>query len=164
MAARTNAEVHTSPLGSELLVLKCRELARAAGDNAERIADFQHRTLDSLDIRGAINSGQRGLDDLMGLLDRARKFRHWLDGKPIETDLVTSYITEATAETWAFSLPAKLVRLATIIGVGIWIDGTAGLAAGAALSAGDIFLLERIVSGWRPNQFVVRELDPFVRK
>lgn len=162
LAARLNTEVTTSPLGADLLSLKCRQLARVAQQNGSRIADFQNVTLQGLDIRSVMNSGERDLDDLMALLDRARRFRQWIAAKPIESDLVAAYLQDVTAGTWASRLPAKVLRLAILLAAGTLIAGPIGLAVGASLSAGDMFLLERMVAGWRPNQFVDNDLNPFV--
>jgi len=37
-----------------------------------------------------------------------------------------------------------------------------GLAVGAASSAADTFLLDKLLKGWRPNHFVDGKLKPFL--
>jgi hypothetical protein len=38
----------------------------------------------------------------------------------------------------------------------------AGAAVGIGLSAGDYFLLDKVIKGWKPNQFVNGPLKDFV--
>lgn len=38
-----------------------------------------------------------------------------------------------------------------------------GAAAGAVAGLVDELLIDRFLEGWRPNQFIENELDPFVR-
>lgn len=163
LASRLQGDISTSELGSALMQLKCREIEAAMSRNRVLVSDFQVHTLHGRDVRAAINSGTRSLGDLMKLLDRSKNFRHWLREQAVDTDLISAYISESTATTWAAALPAKSLRLAILLGIGPLIAGPAGLVAGAVLSAADMFLLDRVAAGWRPNQFVDRALDPFVR-
>lgn len=128
-AARLNAEVSTSALGSELLTLKCKELARVAGANLESVSTFQQTVLNGVNIRQAINSGSRNLSDLMRLLDRADAFKSWIADKPIESDLVAAYVKEATAHTWAENLPTKVLRVVLPTALTAALSGHTGIAA-----------------------------------
>jgi len=53
-------------------------------------------------------------------------------------------------------------------GAGIGIDalgaGGIGTSIGVALSAADQFLLDRLIKGWKPNQFIEDELRGFVSR
>ncbi len=163
LASRLQGEISTSDLGADLLQLKCRELQLAATLNRSAVSEFQSHVLRGRDLRSSMNSGGRSLDELMVLLDRSRKFRAWIDHKPIESDLVADYIDEATGGTWASALPAKLFRLAVTVGAPLLAPGVAaGLAAGATLSIVDSLVVDRLVKGWTPNQFVDHDLKPFV--
>jgi hypothetical protein len=42
--------------------------------------------------------------------------------------------------------------------------GGLGTAAGLAISAGDAFILNSIIGGWKPNQFIDNQLRTFVKK
>jgi hypothetical protein len=59
-------------------------------------------------------------------------------------------------EGWFSSLPVKGVRF--VVGLAL---GAASPAAGAVLSAADMFLLDKL-RGWRPNHFVDDKLKPFL--
>ncbi|MFL6108979.1 MAG: hypothetical protein ACJ72L_18620 [Marmoricola sp.] len=164
LAATLDADLSTSALGGELAQL----LLRSASDqirvaHPEAIADFQRHVLRGRDIRAAVNSGSRDLDDVMLLLDNASRFGKWLRDKPYDADLVTDYISEATAGTWASSIPSKLLRFFGLTALGILAAGPVGTAIGIGMGAFDSLVLETLVKGWRPNQFVETELDYFVR-
>jgi hypothetical protein len=47
---------------------------------------------------------------------------------------------------------------------GLAMTPGAGVATGIGLSAADYFLLDRLLKGWKPNQFVEGSLRPFLRK
>jgi hypothetical protein len=110
-----------------------------------------------------VNSGERTFGDVLKLLDSADRFREWLQKQQPSVDLVTAYYRDVTAETWASKLPAKLMRWAVAVGVGVAVGGLGaeGVAITAGLGAADQFLVERIAAGWRPNQFVEGKLKPF---
>lgn len=168
LASRFGAEISTGSLGSRLLQHKCIELVGTTAAHLQGIGDFQRYTLAGRDVRGAINSGSQDLRSLMELLDRAQKFKGWILSQPFEADLLAEYIAEINRESWVASAPAKAIRFAVTTMLPAVVGGTqlgveAGTAAGLLGGAADTFLVEKILGGWRPNQFVDQELDPFVR-
>lgn len=58
------------------------------------------------------------------------------------------------------------MRWSLFTGAGLLLDalygGGLGTASGLALSAGDAFLLDKLVKGWKPNQFIDNTLQEFV--
>jgi hypothetical protein len=46
--------------------------------------------------------------------------------------------------------------------LGATASPVAGAIAAAALSAGDAFLLDKILKGWKPNQFIEGPLKQFL--
>jgi hypothetical protein len=162
VASKLGADISTGPLGSELLRLKCAELESATSGRLAGISDFQDRVLHGRDVRGAVNTGARDLHDVMDLLEGAHKFRNWLDDQPAGADLLEQYIEAATTETWASNLPVKALRFAGTSAAGFALGGGLGAAVGLVVGATDEFLIDRFLQGWRPNQFVEDELDPFV--
>ena len=103
---------------------------------------------------------------VLKLLDSADKFRHWLHQQPPDTNLVRAYYQEAIKDTWAEKLPAKSTRWSIFTGVGLGIDalgaGGLGTAANVAVSAVDAFLVDKLAKGWKPHQFVERDLKPLL--
>jgi hypothetical protein len=163
VASRFGADISTGQLGSRLLGLKCAELQRATSGRLDGIAEFQDLTLRGRDVRTALNSGAQDLRSLMTLLDRADRFKSWIAGQPADSDLAAQYIDEVTATTWADSVPLKAIRFASATFAGSVAGGDLGAGLGVVAGLADMFLLERILKGWKPNQFVEKELDPFVR-
>ena len=82
--------------------------------------------------------------------------------------LVKAYFREVTKGSWVDRLPAKSVRWSIFTGLGFAVDllGAQGIgtATGVAISAADAFLLDRLLKGWKPNQFIDDSLDPFAAK
>jgi hypothetical protein len=64
-------------------------------------------------------------------------------------------------------LPAKSVRWLLFNAAGLALAAVTSPAAGAAvgvgLSAADTFLLDKLLKGWKPNQFVEGPLKEFIR-
>lgn len=81
---------------------------------------------------------------------------------------MTSYYERVTEGSWAAALPVKTLRWAIAVGVGaalggIGVNGLAISAISAGLGAADMFLVERLAAGWRPNQFVEGKLRSFAK-
>ena len=96
------------------------------------------------------------------LLDSADKFRHWLHQQPPDSDLLRAYYQETVKESWVEKLPAKSTRWSVFTGIGLGLDalgaGGLGTAAATALSAVDAFVLDKLIKGWKPHQFVEKDL------
>ena len=135
-----------------------------SGRNIERFQEFVYG--DGRAIGEAIRSKERNFADLLPILERSRKFKEWLKGRAAQSDLVREYFREVTQETWTDRLPVKGVRwfLFTAGGLGLDLAGAGGLgtAAGVGLSAFDAFIMDKLLSGWKPNQFVSQHLASFV--
>ena len=103
---------------------------------------------------------------MLPLLDKAAKFSGWLRGQKQDADLVQEYYKKVTEQSWINKLPNKIMRWALFTGIGLSIDmaGASGVgtSAGLAVSAFDTFLLEKLMSGWKPNQFIEGPLRTFI--
>lgn len=108
-------------------------------------------------VAETINQGHRSFEEFLELLTSARKFKKWLKGKSPDESLVAGYLEDVTAESWLSTVPGKVFRYVVGAGVGA-VDPTTGLA----LSAGDSFFLDRLVSGWKPNRFITDKVKPFI--
>ena len=91
----------------------------------------------------------------------------WLKQKDPDTNLVREYYQAVTESTWIDKLPGKGARFSIFTGAGILIDSflTGGIstAIGVALGLGDTFLLDKIVKGWKPNQYI-DQIQKFIEK
>jgi hypothetical protein len=101
------------------------------------------------------------------ILPKAAKFKEWLRSDAPQQDVIKAYFKEVVTPTWIDKLPSKAVRwfLFTAAGLGLDAIGAGGLGTvtGIGLGATDTFLLDRLLKGWEPNQFVddhLRKLIP----
>ena len=63
--------------------------------------------------------------------------------------------------SWLDRLPGRAARFALFTSGGAVLDLAAGLPIGLALGLADTFILDKLVRGWRPNQFIEDVLAPF---
>jgi hypothetical protein len=121
---------------------------------------------DSRCIREAVNSGERTFDDVLRLLKAGLKFKEWLKKSSQDGHVVKEYCREVTRAEWAEKLPPKAARWAIFAAAGtaagFLLTPVAGAVAAIGLSAGDSFLLDKVIKGWKPNQFVNGPLKDFV--
>jgi len=79
-----------------------------------------------------------------------------------EVHIVRAYYQETVKESWVEKLPGKSTRWSIFTGIGLGLDalGASGLgtAAGVAESAVDSFVLDKLIKGWKPHQFVEKDL------
>ena len=117
-------------------------------------------------IAELINSGTRTFEDLRKLLSEAEQFKAWLHDQPPEGDLAKAYVEEVTRLSWRTGSVTKNLRFILFngaqIAAGAAIAGPIGAAAGLALAATDSYLLDRLLAGWKPHQFVRGPLEKFL--
>ena len=65
-------------------------------------------------------------------------------------------------------MPGKSARWGIFTGAGIIADvvatGGIGTAIGLGLGAVDTFYLDKLISGWRPNQFIEDDVKELLKK
>jgi hypothetical protein len=153
------AEIATNRKSSSILQQRSeRILAKHARSTAE-ISAFQEMELGNGNaIRDALNSGERTFADFLDILEKGERFKTWLRGRNPDEVLTAEYYKAATAETWIEKLPTKTLRWAIFAGLGLAAghELSHGLAAATelGLGAGDAFVLDKILKGWKPNQFI----------
>ena len=135
-----------------------------------RLSEFRDLVVDEIqDVRAAINVGARSFVELRELLHNAKRFRSWLANKSPDAELAKEYFREVTKESWVDKLPNKGVRFVVMAGLGQVIDvlshgSLVGTAIGTALGAADSFILDKMLKGWRPNQFIDDDLKKFLAR
>ena len=100
-------------------------------------------------------------------MQRADRFKTWLSDCNPDGTLLQEYYNTATSDSWIEKLPTKSLRFVFTTLGGAAADlflptGGLGTAVGAGLGAVDSLLLDRLLKGWKPNQFVEGELSEFV--
>jgi len=168
LASTNQSEFVTTPASSKIMQIKFANLLEKRFKNVREIELFQEIHLGNAHaLREALNSGEKKFTDFIEILEKSRKFKEWLkDAEPDET-LLREYHKAVTADTWIDKLPTKGIRFAFFTGAGMLIDLAVptglGTAGGIAISAGDSFILDRFLKGWKPNQFVEGPMTAFVK-
>ena len=164
LAAAHNADLGVHPLEFRLATLKLRQLLEGTVSSEREIGSFQQFVMpEGASLREIINSGNRTFAEVVALVDKAKKFRTWVRGRPADSQLLREYITEVTKIDWLERLPTKVLRWLLFTGIGLAVDGATGALGGIAVSAADEFLLDRLLHGWRPNEFIEGPLREFVK-
>lgn len=162
-AAMLDTEVAVHPIERAVQARAVEAVARRHTDNQTQIESFTDLTLSNCHaIREAVNSGAVPFSSVVRLLDSADKFRHWLHQQPLDANIVRAYYQETVKESWVEKLPGKSTRWSIFTGIGLGLDalgaGGLGTAAGVAASAVDSFVLDKLIKGWKPHQFVEKDL------
>lgn len=165
-AVQYESEIATHQVISRLIKVKFSTILTSS-DSEAQIGNFEDLVLDdSRALRESINNGERTFSQFLQILEKAEKFRHWLHGQPKDANLVKAYFREVTKSTWIDTLPGKIARWTFFTGTPLLVGlglGALGMPIGVILSAADTFLVDGLVRGWRPDQFIESSLIPFVK-
>jgi K+/H+ antiporter YhaU regulatory subunit KhtT len=167
--SKYNTEVAVNNNQADVLQSRFDVLLSQQKGSEEIRSNFQDFVLDdSKAIQKSINSGDRTLEEFCSILERSDKFSSWIRGQEPDSNLVKSYYKEATSNSWVDKLPSKASRWAIFTGTGIALDLLTatglGTATGVAISAFDSFVLDKLIKGWKPNQFINDDLLNFIKK
>ncbi len=158
LASFYGGDFYTSEATSSILRSRHAELVRRSSLNKESQQKFSEVIFpDSPCLSEIIDSGERSFDEFLLLLDKAEKFKTWLNTVSPDESLVSTYFKEVTSEGWFQRLPAKTIRYLFTLA----LDAT-NPVAGLAFGMIDTFLLEKMLGGWRPNHFITTRLAPFI--
>lgn len=157
------SEIATSDLSANLISHKVNYLLEKSIESANELNDFKDFIFeDAKSLREAVNNKQIDLDDLIKVLKKSHKFKGWIIGLRPDQDLIKKYYAEVTKKTVVDKLPGKTTRWCIFTGAGLIADAVAtggiGTAIGLGLGALDAFCLDKLISGWRPNQFIEKEV------
>ena len=166
-ASQMAAELALSPIRSAVVKGRLVGILKRRLKSEDAIQAFHDFVLsDAPSVREVVNSGARNFVDVMRLLESAEKFKKWIRRRPEEADLRQEYCRSVSHVGWADKLPVKRMRwsifAAANLALGLATTPVAGVVGGLGLSVLDSLLLDKIVKGWRPNQFIEGELRHFV--
>lgn len=166
LASRYSAEFVHDPLCSSIMKLKYVHLLRRRDWSLNEIDLFQDLHLDGRNVAGTIDAGERSFADFLKVLDEAGKFKNWLGSTNPDKKLLTEYFAATTHETWIDRLPTKGMRWLITTGLATAVEALyptgAAIAAAQGVSLVDATILDRVLKGWKPNQFVNGPLSEFV--
>jgi hypothetical protein len=168
-AARLDSEVAVSFLSREIHSQTLNSVLNRRFESEKQIKVFGDLTLESGHaIREFVNSGKVPFADVVRLLDKADKFRAWLEKQPPDASLVKNYYRAIIENSWVEKLPVKTTRWGIFTAAGIGIDllgaGGIGTSIGVSLGAFDTFVLDKLIGGWKPHHFVEGELGKVFSK
>lgn len=167
IAARSEAELSIDDTNAEIIRATVRRVLADAPSRqaATKFQDFVFD--DGRAVAEACRSGQISMADVARLMPHAMKFKEWLRRENVQADVVKAYFRDVTRDTWVERLPTKSVRWALFTAAGAGIDslggGGVGTAAAVMVSAVDAFVLDCLIRGWKPSQFIDR-LRPFMKQ
>jgi hypothetical protein len=157
------AESVSVPIISDIIELKHFDFLRRREINTNDIKLFHEIVVPEFpNVRQVINSKQKTFSEFLKFLEEADKFKEWLAGANPDVGLVQSYIEEVKKKSWVEQLPGKAVRFAVASGVSAAVGAIGGLAYSLGVGATNTFLLDRVLKGWRPNQFIDDGYKKFV--
>lgn len=158
MAGHYGGDFYTSDAESKIIELRQKLLLKRFRRDQEELDKFKEVALQGCpSIADSINNGDRTIEEFIELLSAARKFKVWLKSKSPDESLLAAYVEDINSIGWLNGMSGKTVRY----GLGL-VAGALDPAIGATISAADTFLLERLLAGWRPNQFISKKVKPFV--
>lgn len=159
MASYYGGDFVTSAVASSIIRVRYAELLRRSQLNADLHQQFKNVILpDAPSLAEAIDAEERSMEDFFRLIDKSGRFKNWLGAVNPDDNLVHAYIRDITSEPWVQGITAKTLRYALTTAIGF-----VGPAAGVVSGIADSFVVEKLLSGWRPNHFVAKSLAPFVR-
>lgn len=160
LASFYGGDFTTSSTASSIIRIRHIELLRRTGINTDSLKQFHDINFpDCPSLREIIDSQERSFNDFLHLLDRSNRFKRWITSVSPDEGLIRSYLRDVAATGWVEKLPTKSLRYVLTTSI-----GAINPIAGALSSAGDTFLVNKILGGWRPNHFIANRLNPFLQK
>jgi hypothetical protein len=151
------SELACSNLSARLGTNKIDYLIAKSKKSSQQLENFKDNVFSEVkSIREAVNTNQIDLDALITVLEKSRRFKKWIIGVPSDANLFKSYHDEITRGTFFESLPGKMIKLSLFTGLGTIAENLlpGGALIGISLGALDTFLFDKLVAGWKPNQFI----------
>lgn len=166
LAAQMNADLFHTKTASRIIGRDLERIARSSDRFKGQAVEFNEWVLSGNSIASAINNGERTFLEFLEIVEEAENFKKWIVGVGNDKTIAREYFNEVSKRGWLEKLPSKTLRYLAFGGAGIALGAVASPVVGAAssmvLSAIDTFLLDRLVGGWKPNQFVDDKIRPFV--
>ena len=161
IAARYGGDFVASDLTSQVTRLRYESMLKRADLNRQELEQFQDLVLENCPtLAEAIDAGERSFVEFLELLDRAGRFRQWINGVHPDRGVAKAYLDEITRQEWIQGGPAKTIRYVIGLCAGLpGVDPAVGLGIGLA----DAFGVDKVLGGWRASHFVDKKLSAFVK-
>ena len=116
-------------------------------------------------ISEAVNKRHRSFDNVLKVAAAAQNFEEWVKEVPEDRDLRKEYLRSIQKLDGIDKLPAQPLCWFLFTIAGGFIENLQPplcTIASTTLGAADALLFEKLVKGWKPNQFVQGPLQSFV--
>ena len=158
-ASTHQSELSCSNLSSLLGMSKIDYLIFKSKKSRENLDNFEAFVLDDVKaIREAVNTNQVDLDKLIQVLEKSRRFKESIASLPPEANLCKAYHDEIMKETFFQTIPGKTIRYSVFKGLdivaGCFLPKVVGDLVTEALGIMDEFLFDKLLTGWKPNQYI----------
>ena len=168
-AGTLNSEIAVTPIERVVQAKAVEAIVHRHRHSASQIESFADLTLASGHGLGeAVNTGAVPFALVVKLPESADPFRHWLREQPADARLLNAYYEEIIKNSWVEKLPTKSVRWSIFTGLGLTVDslgaGGLGTVISTTISAVDAFLLDKLIKGWKPHQFIENDFKPIFIK
>ena len=151
---------------SSIMKLKYLSMFRRREKSIEEIDLFQDLHLEGRNLSEVLNRDERTFDEFFQLLDKAGRFKAWLRGVNPDEKLMREYFEAVTRQTWIDKLPTRGVRWIITTGLAAAVEAFyptgSAMAAAQGLSLADATVLDKILKGWKPDQFVKGPMSDFI--
>lgn len=159
-SSREDAELATSQSNSAAIGVKLSEVLSVRAESQRQVEIFQEIELSNAhEVGETITQGHRTWMEFVELLREARRFKEWMQKAPADGSLLREYNKALEADTWLGKTPVKSLRYLLFTGAGLLASPPASVGLGAF----DAFVLDQLLGGWKPNQFVNGPLKRFLR-
>jgi hypothetical protein len=166
IASHNSSEIAVDELKSAIVASRFAFLLDKASESKNNLELFREVAIGSRSVREVVNGGDKTIRDVIDLLQKAEKFKKWIADRQDDDNLRDEYCREVSAIDWVDKLPPKSLRFIVMASLsalaGIALTPAAGIAAGIGLNAADYYLIDRLLKGWKPNQFVEGPLKKFL--
>lgn len=163
ISTELNTGLVTDTLSSLAIDSSIQDLFGKLDTEQKGMDNFQEIVLDDfIDIGETIRTGKCKFSDFILIIEKADKFKDWLSKVDEDSNLINEYYSALKEGTWLDKHVPKALRFSAFTGAGIGLDllltGGIGTVAGITLGAIDSFLLDNLIKGWKPDQFVNKDL------
>lgn len=165
--AENASEINTSERNARVIHAKIGSALDQATKSKREKEVFSHYVFDdSWALSEAINKKRIHVKAALQVLRKAERYKAWLQDIPNDANLMREYVAKAGEKNILERMPAKAIRfyifngLAEILST---LDPAIGLPLTLTASAFDTFLLEKLGTQWKPNQFIEQDLRPLVK-
>lgn len=162
------SEISLPEYDSTFLRLKANDILYKSNRSQREIDVFNHFVYnESWALREAINTKKLHVKAVLKTLDKADKYREWLQGLPDDGNLMAEYVAKIEEKSVLESLPFKAIRFYifnSLYAIASAANPLAAVPINVVLSAFDSFVLDKLGGQWKPNQFIENELRPLVKQ